>query len=436
MADMADLTTNDSKLLTPAHAGPLDLNFDVETIDPAKVSEGEADGQDSSGQVDLEPQDKETQPQAEQPEGKVKEAAATASASAEAAQQQPAQDGTEPAEQSTDQPASGEASATAQPAEKGEEESLELPPGTTPKAAENFAKLKAITARERELRIEAERRAAEAEAKLKAARGLPPEVEAELKALRAKVAEVDVNFAPEVQVLDKELAENEAAITDICSAYPNLAKVVSSVKKIGSWRKAAEDYDLLEKLAPVLKPADRLAVEQLLGNSRQLEVKRARTVQSLVENFESVKAQREQQARQEQEQLINEALQLVEQKRKATPWLAVSKIDPKDGPEVKKAKEEHNKFIAELEADLKEKLNVDGRTILTKLASMAFEAVEAKKLRRDLDAANARISELEKTLADVRKAGTIQAKPASSAPAKQAAPTEVDWEGLLRLDVA
>jgi hypothetical protein len=410
------------------------LNFDVETIDPTNANEGltGAGEGEANSQVELEPQDKDTQPKAEQAGGNTSEAAT--SATAEAAQQ-PAQDGAEPAEQSADQPTPGEALAAAQPEDR-EEDNLELPPGTTPKAAENFAKLKAITARERELRIEAERRAAEAEAKLKTASALPPEVESELKALRAKVAEVDVTFAPEVQALDKELAENEAAITEICSAYPNLAKVVSSVKKIGSWRRAAEDYDLLEKLATVLKPADKLAVEQLLGNSRQMEVKRARTVQSLVENFEAVKAQREQQAQQEQEQLISEALQLVEQKRKATPWLAASKIDPKDGPEVKKAKEEHNKFVAELESDLKEKLNVDGRTILTKLAGMAFEAVEAKKLRRDLDTANARISELEKTLADVRKAGTIQAKPASTAPAKKAAPTEVDWDGLLRLDVA
>lgn len=292
----------------------------------------------------------------------------------------------------------------------------------SPKTKEHFARLKQIAEEERK-KVETLTKELE-EARKGADRAkLAEELEEEVKRLREVAKEVDLAHDPEIAKIDKVIGNTYGDVNKVLGKYPALAKAISTVQAqyAGDFAKAAAETTLMELLPKAgVTPSDVETVKILIDDARRAQLTRAKTYDTIKENYDTIKAQRAQEAQSRAQTDADQFTQVSARKMKEREAeLAFAKpqtIDPADAPEVKKRKEDHNKWVADLGNEFKTKLDFSDGNYAEKISDLAIDSIVAKKLTREMaekeaeiKAKNDLIEELTNRLRGVRKASSFKA---------------------------
>ena len=346
----------------------------------------------------------------------------------------------------------------AKPAPTTVEKKEEVAPGATeeehlkaasPKTKEHFARLKAI-AEEEKKKVETLTKELEEARKATDRAKAADELEEEVKRLREVAKEVDLAYDPEIAKIDKSINNVFGDVNKVLSKYPSLTKALASVQSSfkGDFAKAAAETTLMDLLPRAgVTPSDIENVKILIDDARRAQLNRAKTYDAIKENYDAIKAQREQEAanrsKSDVDQFTEVSARKMKEREAELSFTKPQAIDPADAPEVKKRKEEHNKWVDTLGQEFKKKLDFSDGNYAEKISDLAIDSIVAKKLAREmsekeaeLKSKNELIEELTNRLKGVRKASNFRAgsittgKPAAPVPKNSNGRT--DYEAMIK----
>jgi len=267
---------------------------------------------------------------------------------------------------------------------------IQLPPHTSPKAADSFNAIKVkakaeIEARDKEL-ADARLKLKELESKTKVSASA--EEKAELEALRKFRASAEIENDPEFKkAFQDRLVENDEAIYGKLTEAGMTKDQIDKIRKMGGPLKLANWDDVYSHLSP----SQKRVVDAKLNDSENLVRERDVKIKSAKENVDKYLQERDKNSRLsvEAESKIIEttANELLGQ----LPWVAEQTIDAATPADKKALLEADNAFAKEQVDKLKSLLT--DRSADTH-AMLAIGTIQAFKFKRDLDSASKEIEQL------------------------------------------
>jgi hypothetical protein len=389
MADETDLSNTDlhSKVETP-NLTPQDSDEAIAALDKLAAEEG---GEQTPPPDDAAAKAK----QAEEEAAKAK--AAEEAAKAKSAEEEAAKAKAAEAETAKAKAAEEEAAKAAEAAKnKDALDDIQLPPHTSPKAADSFAALKQ-KARETQAALqkqleEATAKATAAAAELEQLRpkvgAVPEDVTAELEDLRKFKLAHDVESDPTFKEFDGQLNSNREAIYKRLAAAGMAPEKIEQIKQLGGPENV--DWDpVFAKMSVGL----RRFIESTLVENERLVDKREAALAKAKENATSFLKEREGREVKVVTDAANDFL-------KQLPWTAQKAVPANATPEQKAAIEADNKFAGEAQGLLKEYLS--DRTPV-RYAELAVCALIAHRQKAELATVQQRLTAKEAALAEVTK---------------------------------
>lgn len=297
-----------------------------------------------------------------------------------------------------------------------------LGPHANPKVKESFKALRKVVESSRLEGKAAKDKAAELETQVNELRNrsMAPEVEQELAALRERDRSYQVENSVHIQEnFDKKIQSNNVEIVDILRTF-NFGLNEDKTKNGADEKLLASGPITRETLAKTF-PGDRWEkfrtanpdeadmIESLArGNAVKVREK-ASEIKKLKENYETTtkKAREDYDLQQKEttEQVTKRMDAQLVKRGTGLEWIKRATLDAKDTPEIKAKKEAHNKFLDEINVDLKAKMNIiTSRKMedVEKLVDVAVDATFLKKREQELKDERAKSKRLEAEIARLK----------------------------------
>lgn len=301
----------------------------------------------------------------------------------------------DPAKIEADKQAAAKLEAERKRADELFKDSPSLPPGASPKSSEAFATIKVKAAQEisaREAQIEElKKRNQELEEKIK--QPVPPELEQEITSLREWRAKLDVEADPKFKEYDKQVASASEFIYAQLrkSGLENVDSVIAEIKKYGGPHKVKLDK-VLEAIAD---PTVKRLIESKSADIEHIIFNRDQAVQEAKNNVASYMEERQKEAEQAATQHNADTEAILQRDMPKMEFLQKKQIPAGADEATKKAIEAHNKSADELGQNIRDALADDSPEMR---AIMLFGMAKLLHVQPKLEAAQSRITELEKQL--------------------------------------
>ncbi len=309
-----------------------------------------------------------------------------------------------------------------------------LPPNASPKSSEAFQSIKIRAAKdisERDAEIEKLRKeVAERDEKLK--NPLPPETEKEIKELREWRAKLDVEADPKFNEFNKTIEQTREFIYSQLSQNPNVnaPELIAAIKKAGG----AEMVKWDKIFAGLQDPTLQRIIESKISDIEMAKFNKAQAIKASKDNVQGYLAERTKQfetARKEH----NETTQkhLANYIDKSLTWMREKPVDPKADAATKKAVEDHNAFVAQLQGELIGALNDDTPEVRAMMIAGMAQLVYVQKLhdadKKAWEADKKELAETKATLAKIKGASVSRMRE-TAAPGDKPAPVKTDDQKL------
>lgn len=309
---------------------------------------------------------------------------------------------------------------------------IKLRPDASPKTQETFATVKArAVERENAVRVELEKERArilDLEAKVtefeKNKGALPEDVAAEIKELREFRALHDVSSRPEFK--EKFDSRIETNFESIYSLFKQEGWTDDKIAKLKSWPEAQRIEFIESKILPLLTPGQKRVVEaKIFDNVNIVEEKNKALETARADAAKILAEQKELPLKQRQQQDVAFA-NVLRPRLQKLPFVYSKEIPSTATPAEKAALEEHNKFAAELQDDIKRAIADESPEIR---AEVILAVPLARHYARQTKLLTARAEAAEAKLAAITKAGNTGRLGKAAAPDKAAPPARPAGDG-------
>lgn len=256
--------------------------------------------------------------------------------------------------------AAAEPTAEQKRAEEIFKDAPKLPTGASPKSADAFNHVKVEAAR-RLMELETKLTKAVEELETEKKRASSPSTEQlekdkEYQDLKNWRAKVDVQFDPAFKQFDKQISEASEFVYAQLKKSPKITdEHIDLIKKYGGPHKI-----VLKKLfAEMDDPTLQRIVEAQVSDIAKLEYQKERKIDEAKANVEQYQQERENHWKQQATAHTTETQRQLDPLLKSLDWFALKKVEDSAAPETKKAAEEHNTFVSELQNQIQGALNED-----------------------------------------------------------------------------
>lgn len=300
----------------------------------------------------------------------------------------------DPAKIEADKQAAAKAEAERKRADELFKDSPSLPQGASPKSAEAFATIKVKAAQEisaREAQIE-ELKKKNQELEEKAKHPVTPELEKEVTSLREWRAKLDVEADPKFKEYDKQIASaSEFIYAQLRKSEAVTPEVIAEIKKYGGPHKVK-----LEKIFDAIKdPTIQRLVESKIADIEHISFNREQAINEAKDNVASYMEERQKEAEQAATQHNADTESILKRDSAKMEFLQKKQIPSGADESTRKSIESHNKAADELNQNIRDALADDSPEMR---AIMLFGMAKLLHVQPKYDAAQARITELEKQL--------------------------------------
>lgn len=230
---------------------------------------------------------------------------------------------------------------------------------------------------------------------------LPEDVEKELKELREFRATFDIERDPEFQKkFDTRKSENYESIYSVLKGHQLPDSEIEVLRKMSEDERMEAISDLLEKLPQT----SRLKIQAKFVENVSVDDERNRALSEARSRADTILKERAAEPAKKQESFYNEVATHAKNLASSVEFFNKVEIAPDTPPAEKARLEKQNKVAAQLQ-DLYVRVLADESPKAK--AESALGLVYAHQLRSQLDDAQARVQQLEKEIADIKKASSV-----------------------------